>query len=83
MPKLPLLPLWEKGVGGMRGKSARECSKPRISPRNSTLEMGSPPRHNSPRGRASPRLAEGFPRRHTIAEGFTPTANRSREEALF
>jgi hypothetical protein len=39
-PRLPLLPLWEKGVGGMRGKSARECSKPRISPRNSTSERG-------------------------------------------
>jgi hypothetical protein len=25
-------------LGGMRGKSARECRKPRISPRNSTLE---------------------------------------------
>jgi hypothetical protein len=24
-PRLPLLPLWEKGVGGMRGKCAREC----------------------------------------------------------
>jgi hypothetical protein len=23
-PRLPLLPLWEKGVGGMRGKRARE-----------------------------------------------------------
>ena len=42
-PKIPLLPLWEKGVGGMRGKNARECRKPLISPRNSTLE--------SPRGR--------------------------------
>jgi len=38
MPKLPLLPLWEKGVGGMRGQKARECSKPRIAPDNSTLE---------------------------------------------
>ena len=37
-PKFPLLPLWEKGVGGMRGKSARKCRKPRISHRNSTLE---------------------------------------------
>ena len=25
--RLPLLPLWEKGVGGMRGKGARECRK--------------------------------------------------------
>ena len=38
MPELPLLPLWEKGVGGMRGQKARECSKPRIAPDNSTLE---------------------------------------------
>ena len=26
-PKLPLLPVWEKGVGGMRGKGAQECRK--------------------------------------------------------
>jgi hypothetical protein len=38
MPKLPLLPLWEKGVGGMRDERARECRKPRIAPRNATLE---------------------------------------------
>ena len=25
--RLPLLPLWEKGVGGMWGKGARECRK--------------------------------------------------------
>ena len=36
-PKLPLLPLWEKGVGGMRGKGARECRTLLISPKNSTL----------------------------------------------
>ena len=36
--KLPLLPLWEKGVGGMRGKGARECKTSLISPKNSTLE---------------------------------------------
>jgi hypothetical protein len=41
-PKILLLPLWEKGVGGMRGKNARECRKPLISSRNFTLE--------SPRG---------------------------------
>ena len=27
-PRLPLLPLWEKGARGMRGKSTRECRKP-------------------------------------------------------
>jgi hypothetical protein len=37
-PKLPLLPLWEKGAGGMRGKSAPECTKSLISPKKSTLE---------------------------------------------
>ena len=37
-PKLPLLPLWENGVGGMRDERARECRKPRIAPRNATLE---------------------------------------------
>jgi len=37
-PKLPLLPLWEKGVGGMRGKGARECRTSRISRKNSTRE---------------------------------------------
>jgi len=36
--KLTLLPVWEQGVGGMRGKSLPECRKPRIAPRNSTLE---------------------------------------------
>jgi len=28
---------WEKGVGGMRGKGARECRTLLISPKNSTL----------------------------------------------
>jgi len=37
-PNLPLLPLWEKGVGGMRGKGAQECRTSLISPKNSTLE---------------------------------------------
>jgi len=37
-PQLPLLPLWEKGAGGMRGKRAPECRKSRISPRESILE---------------------------------------------
>ena len=37
-PKLPLLPLWEKGAGGMRGKGAREWRTSLISPKNSTLE---------------------------------------------
>jgi len=32
-PKLPLLPLWEKGVGGMRGNGARDCGKSLITPR--------------------------------------------------
>jgi hypothetical protein len=32
--KLTLLPVWEQGVGGMRGKSLPECRKPRIAPRN-------------------------------------------------
>jgi hypothetical protein len=34
----PLLPLWEKGAEGMRGKSAQECRKSLISPKKSTLE---------------------------------------------
>jgi len=38
MPKLPLLPLWEKGAGGMRGKRAPECRTSLIFPKNSTLE---------------------------------------------
>jgi len=41
-PKLPLLPVWEKGVGGMRGKGARECRKSRISFKKSTLESAHP-----------------------------------------
>jgi hypothetical protein len=39
----PLLPQGEKGVGGMRGKSARECRPPRILPKNSTPERRPPP----------------------------------------
>ena len=42
-PRSPLLPLWEKGVGGMRGKSALESRKSRIAPKKSTLERGSVP----------------------------------------
>jgi hypothetical protein len=45
---LPLLPLWEKGAGGMRGKSAPECRRSLISPKKSTLE-----RRGSPRRRAA------------------------------
>jgi len=41
-PKLPLLPLWEKGVGGMRAKGAQECRTSLISPKNSTLESTLP-----------------------------------------
>ncbi len=41
-PRLPLLPLWEKGVGGMRGNSARECRTSLISPKHSTLESALP-----------------------------------------
>jgi hypothetical protein len=37
-PKLPLLPVWEKGAGGMRGKGAQECRTSLIFPKNSTLE---------------------------------------------
>ena len=33
----PFNPVWEKGVGGMRGKGARECRTLLISPKNSTL----------------------------------------------
>ena len=38
MPRLPLLPVWEKGAGGMRGKRAPECRRSPISPKKSTLE---------------------------------------------
>jgi hypothetical protein len=41
-PRLPLLPLWEKGVGGMRGNGARECRTSLISPKHSTLESAPP-----------------------------------------
>ena len=37
-PQLPLLTLWEKGVGGMRGNGAPESRKSLISPKKSTLE---------------------------------------------
>jgi hypothetical protein len=35
-PNSPFSTLWEKGVGGMKGKSAPECRKSLISPRKST-----------------------------------------------
>jgi hypothetical protein len=41
-PKLPLLPVWEKGVGGKRGNRARECRKPGIAPKNAPFERGRP-----------------------------------------
>jgi hypothetical protein len=34
--------LWEKGVRGMRGKSAQGCRKPLITPKNSTFERLKP-----------------------------------------
>ena len=42
MPRLPLLPLWEKGDGGMRGKSAQECRLRRgaSSPRDRSVTDG-------------------------------------------
>jgi hypothetical protein len=40
MPKIPLLSLWEKGARGMRGKRARECSKPPSLP--GTLPLRGP-----------------------------------------
>jgi hypothetical protein len=42
-PNLPLLPQGEKGAGGMRGKSVRECRTSLISPKKSTLERGVTP----------------------------------------
>ena len=42
MPRLPLLPVWEKGDGGMRGNGARERRTSLISPKNSTRERGCP-----------------------------------------
>jgi hypothetical protein len=41
-PALPLLPLWEKGAGGKRGKGAQGCRKPLITPKNSTFERLKP-----------------------------------------
>jgi hypothetical protein len=38
----PFNPVWEKGVGGMRGKGARECRTLLISPKHSTLESAPP-----------------------------------------
>ncbi len=35
-PHIPLLPLWEKGEGGMRGKQASGCGKHPSRPQNST-----------------------------------------------
>jgi hypothetical protein len=44
-PQLPLLPLWEKGVGGMRGNGAPESRKSLIPPKKSTLESRHPLPH--------------------------------------
>jgi len=59
-PKLPLLPLWEKGAGGMRGKSARECRTSLISPKNSTLECRCKPDGSNAAGSAHLRRAEAL-----------------------
>ena len=64
-PKLPLLPVWEKGVGGMRGKGAWECSTSPIAPKNSSVVHSAPvvrPRRK-PQVRAPPaRTRVGRPR---------------------
>ena len=57
-PKLPLLPVWEKGVGGMRGKGAREYRTLLISPKNSTLARKGV---GGMRGKSAPACASGAP----------------------
>jgi hypothetical protein len=62
MLRLPLLPVWEKGAGGMRGNSARECRRSPISPKKSTLESRN---EGKVRGaaRLRPRGAQSYPHR--------------------
>ena len=38
----PFNPVWEKGVGGMRGKGAWECSTSPIAPKNSSVVHSAP-----------------------------------------
>ena len=69
--KLPLLLLWEKGVGGDEGKDARECSKPRISPKNSTSESVCYPRgEQCSNAQRSTTCAILFPARRHCLKGF-------------
>jgi hypothetical protein len=67
-PKLPLLPVWEKGAGGMRGKCAPECSKPLISPKKSTLESR---KDGEGQGCSDVRRLAPLPRAHRLV-GATP-----------
>jgi hypothetical protein len=65
-PNLPLLPLWEKGAGGMRGKGARECRTSLISPKNSTLESRGDEGHKAQEC-STPRIA---PRNAPLESGM-------------
>ncbi len=65
MPNLPLLAVWEKGVGGMRGKGARECRTSLIAPKNSSGVRCAPmvrPRANLRCARLRGALLVGRPR---------------------
>jgi hypothetical protein len=78
MPRLPLLPLWEKGVGGMRGKSASECRTSLISPKNSTFESGRPCRHPSRVNLNGARASRPPARRRHILAGMRAGGARTR-----
>ncbi len=39
-PRIPLLPVWEQGAGGMRGTRAQERRKPVVSPESAPLARG-------------------------------------------
>ena len=58
--QIPLLPVWEKGAGGMRGKGAREWRTSLISPKNSTLECRCKPDGSNAAGSAHLRRAEAL-----------------------
>ncbi len=76
-PELPLLPLWEKGAGGMRGKSARNTEHRSSLPKTLHLRAGGMRGKSAPEYRKSlisPKKStlerRGSPRRHAAHTGL-------------
>ena len=77
----PFNPVWEKGVGGMRGKGAREYRTLLISPKNSTLArkgVSGRSRLSARRRRALPGTPTSWGRGHS-----RPQARRRRMQVRF